>query len=176
VNEWLLTASWWQRALAMGVPSAAAIALVLRLGEGAHWESAVLGGLVAGLVIGPALGAMVGRQNRSRLAAVGDAPDDVRSRVAARSTLSGPVPADPAERAATARLIDSQLAEMRRRRLFSLVSLTGVLGWTTYLAIAGSPWLWAAVAAVAGLLVLVLLVPGRLERRARLLREGAPPA
>jgi membrane associated rhomboid family serine protease len=165
VNRWLLETSWWQRALVMGAGPGIAVMLVLRLRDGAGWPAAALGGLVAGLVVGPVLGAMLGQQFRRQLDAVGEGPADMRARVAGRATLTGPIPTDPDERAATVRLIDHQLAEMRARRTFFLAVQVVVIAVLCYLAVASSPWWWAAVAGSIGLLLLVLATPRWLERR-----------
>jgi hypothetical protein len=63
---------------------------------------------------------------------------------------------DPDERAATARLIDHQLAEIRSRRTVSLVVQIAFILLFASMAVVASAWWWAAAAASVGLLALTL--------------------
>jgi hypothetical protein len=173
VNRWLLRAPAWALALVSAVPIALLFTLMERFARGESWPVAVVGGLLTGAICGAFLGWILRRRLERLLDSVGEASDEVRVRVASRGTLLGPPPEDPEARAATARLIDSQLAQVRRRRWSGPALHLVFIGLLAWQAVVSSPWWWLGVAFFAGSLVLLLRIPRLLERRAELLRRGA---
>lgn len=173
VQTWLLNAPRWALSLLMGGSFGVAMG-VFSYVQRSSVVGAVIGGALGGLFFGLFMGPFLHRQFRTVRDIVGDSSPEVR-RVAARGTLRGPIPQDPDVRAATARLVDHQLAEMRRRRTLSFVVFGMALALETWLALTRSPWWWLAAAFFAVMLVLLLSAPRRLQRRAELLR-GDPAA
>jgi hypothetical protein len=173
VNERLMKAPRWVLCLINAGILGAFWILFLRFLAGETWTGALSQGAPFGVVCGLMTGLMLHAQFRRLREAVRD--EEVAGRVAGRPTLYGPIPEDPGERAATARLIDHQLVQIGRRRVLTIVLQVGVIAVGGYLAVTRSPWWWAAVALGVFLLVGSLVLPGRLERRAELLRE-MPPA
>lgn len=170
MNRWLLRAPLWALATACGVPIAVFLALLLRYGRHQSWTQALVAAVICGMVGGLFTAWSSRRQMVRARAAIGDAPDSVRDRVASRPTVRGAVPADPEERAATLRLIDSQIAELRRRRVGTFTLIPAAMALFAWFAVARSPWWWLGVAVLAVSFVLVLRAPAMLERRAELLR------
>jgi len=162
----------WQLALVMGLTCGTGAGLLLAVvGEG--WSGALPG--AAGAALGGGLmGATLLRgQVRRRAQAVAGLPVPDR-RAAGRASLRGPVPEDPGTRAAAYALAQQGLAEHRRRRVLGIVGSLVVLAMLVNLAVQTSPWWWLGVAGTVGLLVHGWLVlPGRLRRRADLLRPSA---
>jgi hypothetical protein len=171
VNRWALQASWWQLALAMGLPPAVVMILVMRLDGAATWGEALIGGLLGGLVAGPVLGTLVGRQAARQREAGGDLPEAERG-TTGWVALWGPVPEDPVERQEALRLARHALAERRRPRIVWWVAPVIILAFLLNLAIEMSPWWWSAVAVALGLLAFGRFVlPRRLQRRIEVLNE-----
>lgn len=173
VNRWLLRAPLWALATVCGIPIVGFLSLVLHYGRHQTWVQAVFAGLTCG-VLGGLLTALSSRHQMARSrAAIGDAPESIRDRVASRSTVRGSVPEDPEERAATVRLIDNQIAELRRRRVGTFTLIPGAMILFAWFALARSPWWWLVVVGLAAAFILVLRAPAMLERRAERLRQGS---
>lgn len=172
VNRWLLRAPLWALAAVCGIPLAVFLEVLLHFGRHQAWLVALVPSVVCGVVGGLMTAATTRRRSNASLAAVGDVPEDVRTKVASRRTLGGPVPADPVERAATADLIDHQIAELRRRRVGTFTLTPAVMVLFAWFALTRSPWWWLGVAVLAVLFVLILRTPAMLERRAERLREA----
>ena len=174
MNGWVRQASWWQLALATGLPPALAMVLVMRLQDTATWGEALLGGLLGALIVGPVLGTLVGRQIAREREAHGDRPESVRG-AAGRAALWGPVPEDPVERQVALRLAKRALVERQRPRIVRFVGPVIVVAMLMNLAIEASPWWWVGVALVLGLLVFGRVVlPRRLRHRIEVLSEPVP--
>jgi hypothetical protein len=169
VNDWLAHASRWQLALITGIPFGVVMGVYAGV-QSERWPVAVIGGALGGVIVGPVMGAFAYRQNRSVRETIGGAAVESRRRIV-RAAWRGPVPDDPEDRAAAARLADHQRAQMRRTRTLSVGVFAVFLVLESYLAIARSPWFWLAAAFMAGMLALSLLTPRRLERRAERLRS-----
>jgi len=171
VNRWLLHARWWALGIPAGLLVAVPFALITRAYDVA-WPAVLAETAVFVAVCGPALGLILRRQFDRMLAGVGDGPEDLRARVASRPTLFGRIPQDPAERAATIRLIEHQISDLRRRQPRTQavgIALVGVAAW---LAEGGSPWLWLVAAFWFVVVALSLTLPWLLGRRAELLRAS----
>jgi len=172
VRRWLLTASPWQYALLYGGLFFVAMTLDGRFVRQESWTATLVGAAIGGAVVGAGIGPLMRRKMKQQLDAVGDVPDDVRYRVAGRSTLRGPLPTDPDERAAQVRLIDHQLAQVRRGRPVAVVVYAVFVAAGVWLAVSRSPWWWLFVAFWLALDVLQLITPTLLHRRAARLRAG----
>lgn len=170
MNRWLLQASWWALAVLNAVVIAPVLALVVRFGRGDPWSVAVAVGVLGGAACGAIVATFVRAQFQRQLDAVGEAPDDVRTRVASRGTIFGPVPQDRDERAATLALLEAQLARMRQKRPVGVAMHVVLIGLCLWRALAGSPGWWAGVVVFAVLLAGILLVPRLGRRRAEALR------
>lgn len=172
MNRWLLRAPLWALATVCGVPIAVFLALLLHYARHQTWTQAAVAAVICGVVGGLFTASSSRRQLARSRAAIGEAPDGVRDRVAARPTARGPMPADPEERAATLRLIDSQIAELRRRRVGTFILIPAAMALFAWFALARSPWWWLGVVLLAASFVLVLRAPAMLERRAERLRQA----
>lgn len=127
-------------------------------------QRGILAAAVGGVFFGAFMGLFLTRVNRRTRAAVGDVAPDRRVAVL-RSAAKGPVPEDPAERAAAARLVSHRLEETRRNRWRTLgvTALFLLLG--GWLAVTSSPWWWCWVATWCVLLGWSLVLPARLPGR-----------
>jgi Flp pilus assembly protein TadB len=169
----LVTAPIWALAVALGTPIALVLAPLLHYGRHDSWPEAGVAAVLCG-ALGGAMTALSSRRRATRSReAIGEAAESVQDRVASRATLRGPLPDDPAERAATVRLIDSQIAELRSRRVGTLVLFPAVIALFGWIALVRAPWAWLAVAVAVAAFVFVLRTPGMLERRADRLRQGS---
>jgi hypothetical protein len=155
----LLRAPWWLLSLYVGVPFGLllwGVAATTGAAGSTSAITAVLGGVLAGLVGGPLL---------ARAHPEADAVPEDQRRAVRRAAAGGPVPADPAVRAAAAALAARQLAAAVRYRWPVAV----VLGLLTLLesaaALAYTPWLWVGAALFLAILALQLRQPARLRRR-----------
>ncbi|TCO41014.1 hypothetical protein EV646_116105 [Kribbella antiqua] len=107
---------------------------------------ALVGGLVVGAFFGAGMTYSLNRQRRSERRALGN----VRQqdwKAARRAAARGAVPADPAVRAAAARLAVDQLSSLRRRRKLIVI----VFGVNLVIAVVNlfvNPSLWCAVLAI----------------------------
>ncbi|MCF6742703.1 hypothetical protein E9529_00130 [Blastococcus sp. KM273128] len=171
MNAWLLRAPWWQVGIAMGVLLAPFAVLVLGLTGDRSWTAAVLLGVGAAVVCAPMLGFVTAHTVRDAMAAVEEVPEDQRAAVE-RAARRGAVPEDDALREAALHLVEDRLLTVHatRTRALALPAVLAVVA--AFLAVAQSPWWWLGVAVAAALAVLVLVAPGRLERRAALLRRA----
>lgn len=168
----LVDAPWWALALLTGLPFGVAMAL-FGARDGSSWLHSAVGGAIAGVCFGVAMGVVLRRQNARHREVVRALPPEV-ARVAHRATWRGPVPADPEARAATVRLIEHQLTELQRRRALFLIEFGVFEALYVVNAIVGSPWWWAAAVFFAAMLLMTLLLPPRMRRRADLIRASAP--
>lgn len=161
----------WQVALVMGLSCGLGAGLLLAVvGEG--WSGALPGAVGAALGGGLVGATLLRGQVRRRAEAVAGLPAPDR-RVAGRASLRGAVPEDPETRAAAYALTQQALAEHRRRRVLGIVGSLVMLAMLVNLAVQASPWWWLGVAGAVALLVHGWLVlPGRLRRRAELLRPS----
>ena len=170
MNEWLARASRWQLGVIMGLSCGLIAGLLVGVVFGDGWSGALPAGIgtaVGGLILGTTI---VHGQLQRQAEAVGVLSGPVR-RSAGRASLWGPVPEDPATRAAAYALTQHALAEQRRGRVFGVVNTLVVVAVLVVLAIQASPWWWIAVALGVGLPVFGgFVLPRRLRRRAELLR------
>jgi hypothetical protein len=164
----LLRAPWWLLSLYAGVP----FGLLLwgaTATTGAGGSTSATAGVLAGVLFGLVMGPLLVRRNR-RAGPVVEAIPDGQARAVLRAAASGPVPADPAVRAAALALATHQLAGTLRYRwpVAVLLGLFAVL--ESAAALAYTPWLWVGAALFVAILVVHLRQPGRLRRRIEELR------
>jgi hypothetical protein len=164
VRTWLLDQPRWKRAVVLGTTFGAFMTLYMGLTQDVSWVAAVLGGVVAGALFGPIMSQTMFPQEPELRRVVGAARAAGRRQVS-RATWRGPVPGDPDVRAAASAVIAYQLPILERQRRWApLFYLFMIL-----VALTESPWYWAAAAFFAAVLVVQLVLPGHLRRRAELL-------
>ena len=156
-------ASWWVLALVTGVPFGLVMGVVGALGSRSVY-GALTGAVVGGVLFGAIMSVVLRRMQRRVPASYTAAPDDLR-RVATRAVRGGPVPQDPAVRAATLDLARFRLAELEGQRWWSAaVFVLGAVG-TAALALTRSPWWWLGTLEFVFFLVLAVRQRRQLRRR-----------
>lgn len=148
--------------------------------DGDRLPAAALGGVLTAVPFGLAMGvwgAREGRVRRAALAEVGEADH----RTAVRAAVRGPVPVEPAVRAAAGRLAAQRLTSAQRQRRWAAPTF-GVAAATLagMAAVTSSPASLIPAALFGLLLVTVLAEPPRLRRRVAALtapeeRHGSLP-
>jgi hypothetical protein len=171
VNAWLLRAPWWRLAAVMGALIAPFFVLLFGLTGDRSWTAAVLMGLGVGVVCAPVLGYITANQIQDSMAASGSLSQSDRA-VVERAARRGPVPEDDAVREAALRVVEDRLMVLRGTRVPARTTAAILLLVAVLLAVVQSPWWWIAAVFCVGLLVLVLVAPARLQRRAEMLRRG----
>jgi protein-S-isoprenylcysteine O-methyltransferase Ste14 len=173
MNAWLMRLSRWQLAVVMAALICPFFVLLFRLGGDASWATALIMGVGVAVLCGPVLSYFVDHEMRRSLAVGGPLTEDDRVLVE-RAARRGPVPNDNALREAALRVAENRLVVLRQTRSRALAASFVLVFATGILAIAQSPWWWIAVGACVAVLVLVLLAPARVQRRAELLRNTNP--
>ena len=168
VNAWFLRAPWWKLAVVMGVVIAPFFVVLFGLTGDRSWTTAVLMGLGVGVVGAPVLGYITANQIQDSMAASGSLSESDRVSVE-RAARRGPVPEDDARREAALRVVEDRLIVLHGTRVPARATATILLLVSVLLAVLQSPWWWIAVVLCVGLLVLVLMAPARLQRRAEML-------
>jgi hypothetical protein len=165
-DRWL-TAPWWVRAFVMGGAFAAltgGASLVARNGPSLTWA------LVFGGVTGFVGGIQDARRSRALRELVGSDRAGTIS-AARRAAWRGPVPADPAVRAAALRIAEQRADEAQARRLPLVLLLLFVFVAEVALAMFYRPWLWLIVGWLAVVLACLVHAPDWYARRAEELRD-----
>lgn len=173
MRTWLLDLPRWKRAVVLGVTFGALMTLCTVLSQDVSWVGAALGGVVGGALFGLIASRTMFPQE-PELRTVVAASQAAGRRQVSRATWRGPVPDDPDVRAAAAGVIAYQLPILERQRRWAPFFYLFMILVAGALALTGSPWYWAAVALFAALLVMQLVLPGHLRRRAELL-DGSRP-
>lgn len=75
-------------------------------------------------------------------------------------------------RSATLRVVEDRLRSIRAKRVRSLSGALLLVLVSVFFAVTQSPWWWPSVAFWGGMLVLVVLAPAHLQRRAELFRNA----
>jgi MFS family permease len=171
VNAWLLRAPWWKLAFVMGALIAPFFVLMFGLTGDQSWTAALLMGLGVGVVCGPVLGYITASHVQDSMAASGSLSEGDRA-VAERAARRGPVPEDDVVREAALGVVEDRLLVLRETRVQARVTAAILLVVAVLLAVTRSHWWWIAVVFCVGLVVLVLVAPVRLQRRAELLDRG----
>jgi hypothetical protein len=170
VNAWLMRASWPRVSILMAVLICPFFVLLFRLGADESWPAALITGVGVAAVCGPVLGYLTAHQIQKSMAASGPMRENDRVLVE-RAARRGPVPEDGALREAALRVTEDRLIVLRQKRSGALGFASVLILVTGFFAIARSPWWWIAVAGCTALLVLVVVGPARLQRRADMLRS-----
>ncbi len=163
MRAWLTAQPVWVLSVVTGLPFAAIMSVLNGL-QGDGWATAVITGVLGGVVFGALMGPFFRRMVRRQDEALGVVDPGVE-RAAVRALRRGPVPVDPQVRAAAVRLIDHQLAETARRRWLSVVALVAFVALSATLALTQSSWWWLAVGFWLALAALTVQVPRRLQKR-----------
>ncbi|MGW6278386.1 hypothetical protein [Kribbella sp. NPDC055071] len=163
----------WLTGVLSGLLYGVLFALAARYLIAHTWTSALIAGAATGVPFGVAMVIMRRRADRFLAALPGDLTREQR-RAALRSSRGGPVPDDPAVRAAA---LDSAVRQLERykarwfRALLIVVPALLLLSAVLILLDRDHAW-WTASPQLAGVAVLVLLAlePRRLRRRIAVLR------
>jgi Flp pilus assembly protein TadB len=170
VNRWLMNAPRWALALVNGL----FFGLAMGLGTGLRdhdWSEGLVVAACGLVIYGPFVAVFQHRQFARYRAAAGDVPQaDIRRAV--REARRGRAPEDPHVRAAAYRVVTDQAEQLSRQRWWAFPFFGLLLAFLAVVAIHGTPLAWLAVLALAVVLVIQLLMPGRLRRRAEVLREA----
>lgn len=166
---------WWVRALVGGVPFGVLMGLFAAHRHG----SDVVDGLITGIFSGVLFGLFmswatrrqeVAREHRTAAFTGGLTPEHRGSAV--QASRRGPVPGDPAIRAAAAALARDQLGQSINQRSKNL-TIFGVIGLLELvMALTSSSWYWLAALLFAALIVAQLRQPQALRRRLALLNPA----
>lgn len=164
-----LDASRRQLSIAAGALFALGQAVVRLVMDRHDVWGAIVGPTVGGLVFGVFFGRFIHRQREASKATI-EGLDATRRVEAYKAARRGPAPQDSAVRSAASAIVSHQIAEHRRTRSRSAVVfvLFGVLSLVE--AVIFTPWFAAGAAVFAVLLVVLVLTPRRLARRAEMLR------
>jgi len=176
VNRDKIRHLWWVRALILGV----VFGVVMGLFAAHRHGYDVVDGLITGIFSGVLFGLFMSRATRrqqvareQRTAAFTGGLTPERRTVAVRASRRGPVPDDPAIRAAAAGLARDQLGQSISHRSKNL-TIFGVIGLLELvMALTSSSWYWLAVLMFAALIVAQLRQPQALRRRLALLNPTA---
>lgn len=166
---WLLRASWWTQALAMGAAFAAAWVITGLLVDGEpHFTPTLSGGLVCAALAYP----QIARQHR-RLRAAAEPVPLGREKEAIRAAFRGPVPVESAIRSAAVRVMRQRQQELARANGRARIAVPVIILSNIVLAASVGWWLLVPAAVVAGVgLHQILLLPRRIDRRLSLLRSS----
>lgn len=171
MNAWLLRAPWWKLAIVTGLLLAPFFVLLLGLTGDRSWTAAVVTGVSVAVVCAPVLGYLTANGLRDSMVAAEQVPEHERATVE-RAARRGPVPDDEGQRKAALHLVEDRLLTLRATRTRALTFPAVLVLIAGFFAVAQSAWWWIGAAASLALVVLVLITPARLERRAELLRRN----
>lgn len=158
--------TWWASAVMGGVLFGVVMGAFTKL-DGSSWTAAGVGALVTGVPFGLVAGWWSARWQRGMKDAEGGLPAD-KVRLAHRAAIGGAVPDDEEVRSAALRIASRYLADYTgRMRTLSIILMVALLIGSVVGAVSESPW------ALLGALVPVVLLftqwywPRRLRRRIR---------
>jgi len=173
MRTYLLTAPRWAVGLSSGLVFGFGIAAVTRFpSPPTTWLATLVAGVATGVLFGVVLAFTLDMQRRDLRAAAGDLPAG-QLPDAYRAAVWGPIPGDPAVRAAAVRVAERRIEAIRRSRiLYATFAILMTAGAVLNL-LAGNYAVLALAAAVALLWGIELYQPKRLRRRlGRLSAEG----
>ncbi|WP_132289279.1 hypothetical protein [Kribbella sp. VKM Ac-2568] len=158
--------TWWVSAVMGGVLFGVVMGAFTKL-DGSSWTAAGVGALVTGVPFGLVAGWWSARWQRGMKDAEGGLPAD-KVRLAHRAVMGGAVPKDEEVRSAALRIASTYLADYtgRTRRLSILVMVFLLIGTVTG-AVSESPWALLGALVPAVLLYTQWYWPRRLRRRIR---------
>jgi len=164
IQRRMRAAPWWVWSLVTGGPYAVVSFFRDYVGEDRAAGVAVVTALLKGLVFGLLLGPLLARTARRQHAATSHLSDD-QLRTARRAVTRGSLPEDPQTRASATRLAELALGQLRRqRRLVLPVSVAFGLLSAWFAVTEGARW-WVAVALFAALPVASELLQWHIHRR-----------
>ena len=159
----------WVLVLFHGVPFGTAMGAFTKA-DRESWTSAVVGGLIMGLVFGLATGFRAYKRQSEMQAAEGGLPT-VKETAAYRASTRGPAPEDPEVRSAALRIATQDLAGFRRPGV-TFVIVTLALIWSSVGSLTASPWYLVSVAVFGFALLGQWYRPRRIRRRIELLSHA----
>ena len=163
-----MTAPRWATCLVTGVVYGGLTSLVQFARGDLSLAGALVSAVLGGLLFGVLFGSYTHRRNRDFLAETGQV---VPSRTARRASWRGPAPRDPEDRRLASAILDHQLHELDRQRVWAPVLFTVLLAGSLWLALTDSVVWWGATAVFASFLLLHLWARQRLTRRRALLDD-----
>jgi len=176
VNRDKIRDLWWVQAMLFGVVFGVVMGLFAAHRHGYDVADGLVTGSIGGVVFGLAMGWGTRRQQvarEQRTAAVTAGLTAERRTQALRASRRGPVPGDPAIRAAAAGLARDQLGQSISHRSKNLTSFSIIGLLDLVLALTSSRWYWLAVLVLAAVIVAQLRQPQALRRRLALLNPTA---
>lgn len=173
MNRWLMGARFWQLTLLCAVPLTAGATLAMHFWRHEPWPEAVITGVATGALCGFLVALVSARQMAGTRELYDSARSDEARQVLLRGSLRGPVPTDPEARAALTRQVEEQLESMDRKRVTGPVVSFLVAAAMAWLALARTPWWWAAVLVFVVLIPLAPFTRAKLRRRLADLRGGS---
>jgi len=177
VNRGKIGNVWWRRALLYGVPFGIVIGLfAAHRGHGSGLADGLINGIFSGALFGLAMGWLTRRQQAAReqrTAAFTAGLTAQHRTLAVRASRRGPIPDDPAIRAAAARLTRDQLERTTSQRNRNLAGLAAFTLLELVQALISSPWFWLGVLLFAVAIVAQLRQPRTLHRRLAQLNPAA---
>jgi hypothetical protein len=173
MRDRLMSLPIWALFLVTGLPWLPVL-LVIGLVEDADFARAFVPAAVFSVVMGLLVTLALKYRWRAEGRAVGDVGDEVR-RAAIGASVKGPVPTDPEVRAVALRLAEHRLEQIRRTRVWILVSTALVVVGNVISAIY-SPWrlLFLAIY-LPSMLIGWFVVPKQVRARIALLSEPQEP-
>ncbi len=177
VNRDKIRDLWWVQAMLSGVVFGVVMGLFAAeqshgFGVAAGLVAGSIGGVLFGLVVAWVIRRQLVARDR-RTAAVTAGLTAERRIQALRASRRGPVPGDPAIRAAAAGLTHDDLEQSISHRSKNLTSFSIIGLLDLVLALTSSRWYWPAVLMFAAVIVAQLRQPQALRRRLALLNPAA---
>lgn len=169
MRQRLMTAPRWAICLVTGVVYGGLTSLLQFARGEVSFAGAALSAVLGGLFFGVLFGSYTHRRNQDFLAETGQV---VPSRTARRASWRGPAPRDPEDRRLASAILDHQLHELDRQRVWAPVLVTVLLAGSVWLALTDSLLWWGATAVFAAFLLLHLWARHRLTRRRALLDDA----
>lgn len=167
---------WLSRALLYGAPFGVVMGLfAAHRAHGSGLTDGLINGAISGVLFGVFMRVVTRRQQvaQEQRTAAFTAGLSLQDRtLAVRASRRGPIPDDPATRAAAAALTRDQLERTtsQRNRNLALFGAIGLL--EVAQALTSSPWFWLGVLVFAGVIVAQLREPQKLRRRVAQLAAG----
>jgi len=177
VNRDKIRDLWWVQAMLFGVVFGVVMGLfAAHQSHGSGVAAGLVTGSIGGVVFGLVMGWVTRRQQvarEQRTAAVTAGLTAERRTQAVRASRRGPIPDDPAIRAAAAGLTHDDLEQSISYRSKNLTSFSIIGLLDLVLALTSSRWYWLAVLVLAAVIVAQLRQPQALRRRLALLNPTA---
>ncbi len=161
---------WLVRVLLYGVPFGVFMGVFTT--DRGHVASGWVSSIVAGVLFGLVMGSAHRRQQLAREQRTAGLTTQNRT-LAVRASRCGPIPGDPATRAAAAALTRDLLEQITSQRGKNLAVFGAFILLALVQALTSSPWFWLGVLVFAAAVVVQLREPRKLHRRLAQLHNAA---